>query len=277
MKKNIGLKSRTISFLLLLVCFGLFSCEDVIQADLDTGEEKIVIDAEILWQKGTSGALQTIKISRMTAYYNPETPKVSGAQVYIENSTGYQYTFAETVPGEYTCTNFVPQLNETYTLHVAADGQLYTATETLMPVPEINNLVQTNDGGFTGDETEVAIYFNDPADMPNYYLISFLSPTLPYPDYELTDDELTDGNNIKADFSDEDLKPGHTLEITLRGVSQQFYNYMKLILEASSSNPFSTPPANIKGNILNQDANGSTALGYFRLCESDHIAYEIAE
>ncbi len=274
MKKNIVLKSKKI-ILFFLVGFSLFSCEDVIQADLDTGEAKIVIDAEILWQKGTDGATQTIKISRMTAYYNPETPKVSGAQVYIENSTGSQFSFPETAPGIYSCTDFVPVLNETYTLHVLADGQNYTASEKLIPVPQINRLEQTISTGFGDDQQEVAIYYSDPANETNYYLTSFVTSILPYPEYELNDDKLTDGNESKSDFSHEDLKPGDTVEITLRGLSRQFYNYMNLILEAADSNPFSTPPANIRGNILNQDNSSSPALGYFRLCESDYRSYTL--
>jgi Domain of unknown function (DUF4249) len=275
MNTTISSKNLKIVVSLLLVSLSLFSCEDVIQADLTTGEARIVIDAEILWQKGTDGSVQTIKISRMTGYYSPETPKVSGAQVYVENSGGNQFVFAETAAGVYTCTNFVPELNGSYTLHVAADGEVYTATETLVPVPEITALEQLEDGGFSGDETEVAIYYNDTPNQANYYLISFLSPTVPYPDYELSDDNLSDGNEMKADFSDEDLKPGDTLEITLRGISHQFYNYMNLILQAADSSPFDTPPANIKGNIINQNSNASPALGYFRICESDYRSYVV--
>ncbi|MFP9097817.1 DUF4249 domain-containing protein [Flavobacterium sp. RHBU_24] len=271
--KNVSLYNHFI--VLIMVCISLSSCEDVIQADLDTGEAKLLVDAEILWQKGTDGAVQTIKISRMTAYYNPETPKVSGALVNISNSSGTQFAFEETAPGIYTCTSFVPALNETYTLHVAADGQVYTATETLMPVAEIDHTDQISNGGFSGDETEVSIYFNDPANITNYYLSSFITPVLPYTEYDLNGDELSDGNAIKSDFSHEDLKPGDALQITVRGISYQFYNYMNLILSAADSDPFSTPPANIKGNILNQDNNGSPALGYFRLCETDYIEYVV--
>jgi Domain of unknown function (DUF4249) len=274
MKKNIAAIKRNVVFVLLM-CFSLISCEDVIQADLETGEAKVVIDAEIVWQKGTDGSQQTIKISRMASYYSPETPKVSGAQVHVENSTGIQFIFSETEPGVYTCSDFIPVLNETYTLYAAIDGEVYTATETLMPVPEIDHLEQTDNGGFTADETEVAVYFTDSAQTTDYYLISFISPTLPYPSYDLTDDELTNGNTIKSDFSDADLQAGDVMEITVRGTSHQFYNYMNLILEASDSNPFSTPPANINGNILNQNSNGSQALGYFRLCESDYRIYTI--
>lgn len=273
MKKNITIMRRSLILGLVIMCFGLFSCEDVIQADLKTGEAKLVIDAEILWQKGTDGSLQTIKISRMASYYSTETPKVSGAQVYVANSMGTQFTFTETAPGVYTCTDFVPLLNETYTMHALVDGEAYTATETLMPVPEISRIEQNDNGGFTADEMEVAIYFNDPAEETNFYLISFIVPTLPYPSYDINDDVLTNGNAIKADYSDEDLKSGDSVEIKLRGVSQQFYNYMNLILGASDSNPFATPPANIKGNILNQDTAKKTPLGYFRLSEVDSRTY----
>lgn len=273
MKNTIVLKNKSIIALLLLVCFGFFSCEDVIDVDLDKGEAKLVIDAEIVWQKGTDGSYQIIKISRMAAYYDPETPKVSGALVYVENSKRDQFAFSETSPGVYICTTFIPQLNETYTMHVEADGQIYTATETMVPVSEINRIEYTKTGGFQGTDPEVAIFFNDPVNEVNYYLTKFISPTLPYPDFEVNDDELTNGNEIKADFSDEDLKSGDTLEIDLKGISHQFYNYMNLILEASDSNPFATPPANIKGNILKQSSGGSAALGYFRLCESDHRTY----
>lgn len=275
------MKRKNLTLLILqftaitLVCFTLYSCEDVIQADLDTGEPKLVVDAEILWQKGTDGAVQTVKLSRMAAYYDPETPKVSGAIVSISNSMGTQFDFAETAPGVYTCTDFAPVLNDSYTLRVAVDGEVFTATERLMPVTEITTIEQTANGGFTADEPEVAVYYSDPANEVNYYLTSFVTPTLPYPEYDINDDELTNGNSIKSDYSHPDLKEGDSLKITIRGISYQFYNYMNLLLSAADSDPFSTPPANIKGNILNENSSGGTALGYFRLCESDYRLYTV--
>jgi hypothetical protein len=266
MKKNL-------KYILVLLGFSLISCEDVIEVDLATGEERVVIDAEILWLKGTDGAVQTIKISRMTAYYNPETPKVSGAVVQVLNSAGTSFNFIETAPGEYTCTDFIPQLNATYTLHAEVDGQVYTATETMVPVPEIASIEQTQTGGFTGDEPEVAIFFNDPPNQANYYLTSFVTSILPHPQYELNDDELYDGNLVRTDFADDGLAAGDLVQITLRGVSLQFHNYMNLILAANDSNPFATPPANIRGNILNQNSNSTGALGYFRLCEADYTEH----
>ncbi|MFB9081053.1 hypothetical protein ACFFWB_27225 [Flavobacterium procerum] len=43
-----------------------------------------------------------------------------------------------------------------------------------------------------------------------------------YPEYVLLDDELFNGNDISTRFSDEDMKPGNTVEITHRGISKSF-------------------------------------------------------
>jgi len=262
--------------MLLLLTFTFSACEDVIEVDLPSGEAKIVIDAEIVWQKGTDGSVQSIKISRMADYYNPTPPKVSGAEVYVENAAGEVFTFIEAAePGLYICSNFVPELNGIYTLSVTVEGETYTATETLIPVSEINRVEQQVIQDIEGDNIEVAFYYDDPVNQANLYLTEFDTDVLPYPEYELTDDEFFNGNEIRNEISEEDLLPGVAVEITLRGVSRQFYNYMNLILETSSSNPFSTPSANIRGNVVSQGNSQSYALGYFRLCESDRVMYVI--
>ena len=97
MKYFIKYSFKRISFIYIssLLVVLLASCEDVVEVDLDAGTSKLVIDAEIVWIKGTDGKQQTIKISRMTDYYNEVVPKVSGAQVYIENSEGETFNFDE--------------------------------------------------------------------------------------------------------------------------------------------------------------------------------------
>lgn len=278
MRDNIKLKRKApyLKYFIFLLAFSLLGCEDVIQVDLETGEDKIVIDAEILWQKETDGAIQKIKISRMAAYYDPAVPEVSGAEVYISNTAGTQFIFSESEePGVYVCTNFVPILNETYTLYVKVNDQVYTAVETMVPVSKIERIEQRLVDSFGTEEVEVSFYFNDPQDETNFYMGEFNTDVIVYPEYELEDDEFFNGNEMKNDFSHEDLKPGDVLEITHRGVSKQFYDYMDLILDATNPDIFSSPPANIRGNIVNQTNTGSFALGYFRLCESDHVSYMV--
>ena len=263
-------------FLILFSTLLFTSCEDVIDVDLDSSSERLVIDAEILWKKQTDGTQQEIKLSRLTNYYETETIKVSDAQVLIKNSAGESFIFQETEEeGTYKCTDFFPQLLETYTLEIVVDEELYTATETLIPVPEINRIEQDDEGGFLGDEIEVSFFYNDPVEETNFYLTDVRTTFLPLPEYNLTDDDFYNGNEIEDSFSDEDLEVGDDIRITFRGISASFYNYMNLILETTSGNPFSTPPANIRGNIINQTQNENYALGYFRLSEGHQFTYTV--
>lgn len=252
------------------------SCEEVVDVDLKNGEAKIVIDAEIVWQKGTDGSDQVIKISKMASYYSTSTPKVSGAVVRVENSAGTAFIFAESEPGVYKCDNFVPVLNEEYTLYVQVEEQSFTAVEKLTSVTPINRIEQKLVPGFSGeDEIELTFYYNDPVDQSNFYLTDYQSSFLLFPEYELTDDDLYNGNEISTRFSNEDMKSGNVVNITHRGISKNFYNYMNLILEAQSANPFMAPPANIRGNIVNANDQNNYALGYFRLCEASKISYQV--
>lgn len=273
--KKYNLKTKALALLSLLFVLFFSSCEDVVTLDLETGQTRIVVDAEIIWLKGTTGSEQTIKISKTAPYYNNTTPKVSGAQVKVTNSNGDTFTFNETVPGSYVCTNFVPVINMDYTLFVTAEGQSFTAVEKLTSVTPIDKVEQNIVTDFGGEDViELTFYYKDPADQVNYYLTDYKSDFLLYPEYELTDDDLFNGNEINTRFSDEDkMVPGKTVEITHRGISKNFYNYMNLLLEVYGGSPFSIPPGNIRGNIVNTTDANNYAFGYFRLCEADKASY----
>ena len=273
--KKYTFKNKALTLFSLLFVLIFSSCEDVVNLDLETGEAKIVIDAEIIWKKGTSGNEQTIKISKMAPYYSTVTSKVSGAQVRVENSNGTVFTFNEKQPGVYVCTDFIPALNMDYTLQVQAEGQSFTAVEKLMSVTPIKRVEQGMVLEGTKDIIELTFYYDDPANEVNYNLSDFKSDFLLFPEYDLMDDDFFNGNEINIRFSNEDMKAGNIVEITNRGISRNFYNYMNLILEASNANPFGTPPANIRGNIVNVNDANNFALGYFRLCEADKVSYTV--
>ncbi|MEO7977650.1 DUF4249 domain-containing protein [Flavobacterium sp.] len=267
-------KSKALALLSLLFVLMSSSCEEVVTLDLETGKAKIVIDAEILWNKDTDGKTQTIKISKMAPYYNTSTTKVSGAQVRVQNSEGVTFTFAETEPGLYVCNDFAAVLNMDYTLFVEAEGKSFTAFEKLTSASLINKVEQRYMPDVSGPDLLVlSIFYNDPADQENFYLTYFTTDFLKIPYYIISNDNFYNGNEIKDEFSDVDLKPGKIVKIVHRGISKNFYNYMNLILEASGSNPFNTSPGNIRGNIVNSKDNNDYALGYFRLCEAVTTSY----
>lgn len=274
--KKYNLKSKAFTLFSLLFVLLFLSCDKVVELDLENGDPKIVIDAEIIWEKGTSGNQQSIKITRMAPYYSPTTPKVSGAQVRVENSKGDVFTFNESEPGLYVCTNFVPAIDMEYKLFVNVDGQTLTATEKLIAVPPVEKIDQEFMPDITGpDLIVVTFYYKDPANQANYYLTDYKADILPYPEYGTTSDEFVNGNEISQKFTDADLKPGKVLDITHRGISKNFYNYMNLILEVTNSNPFAATPGNIRGNIINTTNANNFALGYFRVCEANKLTYVV--
>ena len=272
MKKNMLL----IAFLLSIF---LSSCEEVVDVDLDTAPPKLVIEASINWQKGTTGAQQTIKLSTTTGYFEDKIPPVSGATIFVKNSLGEQFNFVEvTNTGRYVCNNFKPLVDETYTLTVVNGGNTYTASETLKSVDPITRVEQNNEGGFTGKDIEIRAYYNDPAVVNNYYMYKYVYSNKVTSNYYVDEDKFFQGNEFFSVSDDDELEAGDKVELTHYGISKQYYNYMSILVSIAGSNvggPFQSPPATVKGNIVNVTDKNNYPLGYFSLCETDTKKYTI--
>jgi len=267
--------------LILIIIISIFfnSCEDVVTVDLNTAPPKLVIEASINWYKGTSGSEQKIKLTTTTDYYSNEIPKVSGATVFVKNSSNATFNFIENPnTGEYFCSNFIPVLNETYTLTVISKGQTYTATETLKPVAPITKVVQNNQGGFNGKTIEIKAYFNDPANEENYYLFGYTYQNPLLNNYYAGEDTFFQGNEFFSISQNDKLKAGDKIGITHFGISKTYYNYIQILVSiAGNSNgaPFQSPAATVRGNIINTTDFGNYALGYFSVSEADTKNYDV--
>lgn len=254
--------------------------EEVIKVDLETAEPRLVIDASIDWVKGTTGREQKIRLTTTTGYYDETFPIVSGANVVVTNSGNTVYEFVEGAnKGEYICSDFVPVIDETYTLTIVLDGETYTASEVLTGIPVIENKIdQNNKGGMAGDEIELTYYYQDNGKEYNYYLYSFYMKHVVYPQYSVENNEMNQGSLTQVFYSHEDLEIGDDMTFKLYGISKRYYNYMSKLLLASGSEDgpmFSATPAAARGNIVNQTNKENFAYGYFRLSEVDVKEYTI--
>ncbi len=265
------------NILILLTVLFFASCEKVIEADLNTAAPRLVIDAAIKWQKGTTGNQQTIKLTTTTGYYKSQIPVVLGAIVKVTNSTNTVFDFTETPnTGIYVCTNFVPVLGETYSLKVTYGGQTYTATETLINAPSIINVEQRNDLGLNSDEIGIKVNFKDLPNNNDFYLVTYQTPVLAFPFLEVFNDEFFEGNIIFGLFSNKDLKTGNQIKIELNGVSKPYFNYLTILtgIANGSGGPFGTVPATtLRGNFTNTINKQNYALGYFSLSQTDNLIY----
>jgi len=255
------------------------SCEEVVDVDLNATAPKLVIEASIDWEKGTSGAQQTIKLTTTAGYFEDKVPTVSGATIFVKNSAGKQFNFVE-VPktGRYVCSNFEPVIDQTFTLTVINQGSTYTASETLKSVVPITRVEQNNEGGFTGKDIEIRAYYNDPADINNFYMYRYVYSNKVTSNYYVDEDKFFQGNEFFSSSDDDELKPGDKIELTHYGISKQYYNYMSILVSIAGSNvggPFQSPPATVKGNIINATDKTNYPLGYFSLSETVSSKYTI--
>ncbi|WP_369995919.1 DUF4249 domain-containing protein [Winogradskyella sp.] len=268
---------RTIYVFMMFILF--LGCEDVIDVNLNEAQPRLVIEASINWLKNTTGNEQNIKLSLSSPFYDDDIVPANNATVIITDENNTTFIFTENnETGIYTNNNFIPAIDRTYTLTIDYNNEVYTATETLKSVVPIDYVEQNNDGGFAGEDIELKAYYTDPANEDNYYFFEFISDIPVTPTLEVYEDEFTNGNQIFGYYTEEDLEPGDIVTIRNYGVSQQFYEFMFILLQQSSDEgggPFETQPATVRGNCINQTNPENYPYGYFRLSEVDEIIYTV--
>ncbi|WP_375239019.1 DUF4249 family protein [Aurantibacter sp.] len=262
---------KSITYIIILALL-LSSCEKVVDIDVPTSQERLVIEASINWYNGTLGNEQQITLTKTAPFFNTNVPPALNATVTIVDSNNNSFNFIDSNnSGVYKTNTFNPILNETYTLNIIYNNETYTATETLKSVSPIDFIEQNNEGGFSGDEIEIKAYYTDPINEDNYYFYQFDTNIAAIPMLEVYDDEFTNGNQIFAFFTEEDLEPQDELIINHFGISEQFYEYMNLLLQQSNSDnggPFQTQPATVRGNCINITNSDNFPFGYFRLSQA---------
>lgn len=271
---------------LILMLVVLSSCEEIIEVDLQDEAPRLVIEASINWGKGTTGNDQLIKLNRSTPFFETGSiTAVEGAIVSVTNdSTDDVFVFADTGEGNYTTSEFIPILNDTYTLEVIHDGETYTASEALVSVAPINEIRQSIEGGFNDEIIDLNLYFDDPVNEENFYFSKLLRDGDTFTELNTLSDRFIDGNEVFIIFekdgdsdNDSEFLPGDVVKIELLGVSEQFYCFMEILIEQyyGGGDPFSSTAAEIRGNCINLTNEANYAYGYFRLSEADIITYTV--
>ena len=136
--------------ILIITAILYTSCTDVIDVDVPTAAPRLVIEASIDWEKGTTGNEQTIKLSSSTPFFDTTSNNsVIDASVKVTNNlTNQEFIFANQYNGEYITSNFIPVLNQSYTLEVIYNNETYLAEETLISVVDIDEITQSREGCF---------------------------------------------------------------------------------------------------------------------------------
>ena len=270
------------ALLLFALTISLFSCEDVIEVEVQNTTPRLVIDAQFnMYTKEQQLRLEGgVRLSFSANYFDEELPVVKDALVTITHlNSGLEYPllFDESIgmflPNKI---DFLTDFISKYELSVLHQGQAYTGSTVFVPVPPILKAVQGTKTLFSGDETEIILSFQDFSEREDFYLYDFGQEI-----YRPIEDRFFQGEEFVFShfYSSDEVKVGDIITIKAHGVEEQYYNYFNLILTLTDSNggPFQSLPASSRGNILNVTQPDNYPLGYFLISESDQKQLLIEE
>jgi hypothetical protein len=260
---------------LFVLALSLVSCEDVIDLETPTGEPQLNIDAHFrVYTEETPARTEGfIKITESVNFFDEDIPNISNAVVNItERGTSNTYNFVENGINTGTYVNndlsFLNDFDAVFDLNITIDDITYTSSAQLISSTPILGLEQGDLEIFGEEDIEIIISFEDPADIENYYLFDF-----EFNLYAPIRDEFFNGNFFQFTYlytedDASDISPGDLITVSNEGIDKQFYEYMELLLEqVDGGGPFSSPPAVVRGNIINPQDSGKNPLGYFRISE----------
>lgn len=262
-------------FLLMVGLLVWTSCEKDVILDLsDVEGQYVIVEANI-----TDGEeIQWVKLSYSSSYYDVTRGRgITDATVQIESGDDifvFEQWNSDTLPGYYYNTEIPQQLQEkVYELSIEVEGEKYTASSELMPVPSIDSLsIKINpfsELGFTQDTIyDIFVHFRDLPAQENYYLFNYaVNDTLRTPrpsDKALVSDENLEETVSLAIFNinREDLEDGDEIMLEIRSISKENFDFYNIFFTQTdlSGNPFAgAPPANIPTNL------SAGARGFFQV------------
>ena len=246
----------------------LISCEDVVDIDTPDGTPRLVIDASLQVDPIENELTEesVIRLTLSAPFFDEEVPVVDDASVFITNvSSGEVFNFRnDPDSGFYTNRNFLPLDGNDYELTVIYNEETYKATTQLIPSVPIDSAEQGEGDLFGGNEVEVIVAFTDEAEREDYYLIDF--------DFDLyipSEDRFYQGETFTFSYFYEEMIENDQITLKLIGIDKQYFNYLNILIELSEQNgdPFQSPPARIRGNMINTTNQNNFALGYFNISE----------
>ena len=241
--------------LFILVSMLFYSCEKVIDLQLENSVPIVVIDA------GVSDVLenQVVRISQTYSFTEANRFNgLEGAKVVLKSSTGNTYDYTEVSPGIYQSNRFRGRPDITYSLDVTVGDKTYSATST-MPKKVILDSLNFKEFTFFGTtNTYVTANFNDPPGIQNQYRY-ILKVKGKIEEDVVSEDRFDDGSKVANVIFHEmdDLVAGDAIDVELQCIDRNVFKYFFSLSQNSGGGGPPVAPSNPPSNF----SNG--ALGVF--------------
>lgn len=287
--------SITYRFLLTITIFVLCaSCETDVTDDitLENTAPRLVVEGGLERNPLFPDQPQRIRL-RTTANFlsGEELPLVENAIVSIGDGTD---TFALSYSGDgfYSSSEIIPEINQTYTLRIEWNEEVYEGEDILPRVPEFDDFyfvfkeetLVTDAGYFLQLDT------TDPPNISNFYYYRvfkngeyIIVHDQGNSEVLIVSDEFFDGQQrIGVNPNDEvSFVPGDEGRAQQLGISEAYHDFLFLLFEETGrqgiplvGNP---PPASIRGNIRNLTNPQNRALGFFYTADIEEDTIIITE
>ncbi len=267
---------KRLFFFLSLAALGLSGCEDVVDLAVPRAAPLLVVDGSVTDQPGP----YVVKLTRTAPYFdNQATPPVTGAQLVLISSDGPRETLREQRPGVYVSGGTVRgRVGGHYTLTIDVAGEHYQAeTELRRPLLIDSIRAEYHRNGeptYTRDGYYILYYGQELAGKGDYVRFKvFRNGVLRNDpaDLQARSDELVDGTYFRG----LNLTPnpdrggafakGDRVRVAVEVLTADNYYFLnELSIQLNNGGLFAPPPANVRTNVRNLDANSPhQAVGYF--------------
>lgn len=270
--------------LFLIGVIGLNSCTTVIDAKLDTGPIQLSVDGTLTDQPGP----QTIRLTQTAAYFDSSQPTpATSATVTVADNTGKTYLFSDPDNDGYyvwqpTTKDTLGRIGRTYQLTIAYQGDTYKASSKMNPIPPVDSItfVKRKRSPLSKIEGYRAEFYA--VDIPNevdYYRVRFFrnGELQNKPSNIITSQDgafrgastVTDGLTfivpIRRSVNPDSLYNfNDVVKVEVQSLTSEGFDFwQQLRTQITNGGLFATPPANVPTNVLNTNASGRKATGFF--------------
>ena len=242
-------------FLFLIAIIFFSSCEEVIEVELNEGDQRIVIEGNIEADQQKA----VVEISKSGSFYETnDFEKIKGADVVVLSESGEEFQLTETSDGKYELDNFESEVGDIFTLKINnADENDYEAETNVPQVIEIGELTSEKNEGIGGIFYLVSCFFQDTKNEKNYYRIKYKKNDELNNDYFVFDDLTFDGEYAEIVLFINEAESGDVIDLELISFDEDSYEYFEQVGDVTNAGLNNSVPYNPQGNINNE------ALGYF--------------
>ena len=278
-------------YILLLVCFIISACEDVVDIELDEFEPELVFDA---WVTDMDEP-QVITLSQTQNFFNAdETPRINEAVVNLTRDDGVVFPFAFTENGRYVydpaSNGILGVVGNSFELNVDIGGVSFCASSTINRVPVIDSIgVEFREEDLFSDEGFFTQFFarDFVGQGDAYWIQTFKNGEFRNNPRELNIafDAGFDGgsgvdgivfispireliNPMDENFAPIPWEPTDTARVEIHSISQDAFQFLEIARDQITNGDngiFALPVANTRSNILNCTSEEALVIGFFNV------------